>query len=138
MLLPALNKAREAAKTVVCASNLRQWGLVMQQYQQDWQGALAPPTNTGWYWNDIERVYLKTAEHPDYIAYVNNKLFACPDNPPFTYPSGMYDTRQTSYTFNRAVTHYWAADPWPKANQLHRMIVYMLERRTNYPVYSLR
>lgn len=35
MLLPALNKARDAAATVACASNLRQVGIAWTQYRMD-------------------------------------------------------------------------------------------------------
>lgn len=44
MLLPALNKAREAAKKVACASNLRQVGQAMRMYGNDNKGWLPP----GW------------------------------------------------------------------------------------------
>ena len=40
VLLPALNKARTAAQTVQCASNLRQWGLGLQMYVDSNQGLL--------------------------------------------------------------------------------------------------
>jgi prepilin-type N-terminal cleavage/methylation domain-containing protein/prepilin-type processing-associated H-X9-DG protein len=39
MLLPALNKARAQAKSVVCLSNLRQLGQAMQMYQNDNRGS---------------------------------------------------------------------------------------------------
>ncbi|MBI9019368.1 MAG: type II secretion system protein [Phycisphaerae bacterium] len=35
ILMPALSKAREAAKGVVCLSNLKQWGLCFGQYSSD-------------------------------------------------------------------------------------------------------
>jgi prepilin-type processing-associated H-X9-DG protein/prepilin-type N-terminal cleavage/methylation domain-containing protein len=38
MLLPALNRAREAAKTVACASNMRQVMLAIQMYANDNRG----------------------------------------------------------------------------------------------------
>lgn len=38
MLLPALNKARESAKTVACASNMRQIGLLLTMYASEFQG----------------------------------------------------------------------------------------------------
>jgi prepilin-type N-terminal cleavage/methylation domain-containing protein/prepilin-type processing-associated H-X9-DG protein len=39
MLLPALNKARAAANTVKCASQLRQIGMGLNMYLQDFKGA---------------------------------------------------------------------------------------------------
>lgn len=44
ILLPALNKAREAATTTGCLSNLRQMGLAAHMYSQDNKGFL-PPTH---------------------------------------------------------------------------------------------
>jgi prepilin-type N-terminal cleavage/methylation domain-containing protein/prepilin-type processing-associated H-X9-DG protein len=38
ILLPALNRARESAKLVQCQSNLRQIGLGVQMYANDWRG----------------------------------------------------------------------------------------------------
>ncbi len=38
MLLPALNKARQTAQGISCASNLKQWGLVMLLYVDDNKG----------------------------------------------------------------------------------------------------
>lgn len=37
ILLPALNKARNSGKVVVCQGNLRQIGLAFQQYLNDWR-----------------------------------------------------------------------------------------------------
>lgn len=45
ILLPALNKARESALSVQCASNLRQIGVVLQMYVQDNQGRLPLVSN---------------------------------------------------------------------------------------------
>ena len=38
MLLPALSKAREASKAILCTSNLKQIGLAFSQYVNDWDG----------------------------------------------------------------------------------------------------
>lgn len=42
ILLPALNRAREHAKRVKCASNLRQIGIALVMYAQDHKGVLPP------------------------------------------------------------------------------------------------
>jgi len=36
MLLPALNKARQRAYSVACVSNMKQWGLALGMYSDDW------------------------------------------------------------------------------------------------------
>jgi prepilin-type N-terminal cleavage/methylation domain-containing protein/prepilin-type processing-associated H-X9-DG protein len=51
VLLPALQRARRQARTMVCQSNLRQWGTVLAMYLQDSEGRL--PTDiagTGGTW----------------------------------------------------------------------------------------
>ena len=40
MLLPALKRARESAKSSVCLSNLKQFGLAFHMYANDYQGRL--------------------------------------------------------------------------------------------------
>lgn len=42
ILLPSLKKARDQAKEVVCRSNLKQLGLLVQYYQQDFDGYPPP------------------------------------------------------------------------------------------------
>ena len=43
MLLPALNKARQQAKTIACVSKLKQLGLTAQYYAAD-NANIAPPS----------------------------------------------------------------------------------------------
>jgi prepilin-type N-terminal cleavage/methylation domain-containing protein/prepilin-type processing-associated H-X9-DG protein len=42
MLLPALNRSREKAQAAACASNLRQIGIALQMYADDFRGWLPP------------------------------------------------------------------------------------------------
>jgi prepilin-type N-terminal cleavage/methylation domain-containing protein/prepilin-type processing-associated H-X9-DG protein len=53
MLLPALNKAREQAQQVACASNLRQIGTALQMYGNDNKGWLPP------YWANTTPHYIE-------------------------------------------------------------------------------
>src|SRR5688500_11890605 len=43
LLLPALQRAKHQAKSVQCKSNLRQIGLALQIYSNDWKGWIYPP-----------------------------------------------------------------------------------------------
>lgn len=54
ILLPALLRAREAANTVRCASNLRQIGIILRQYANDNRQQLP---NLGW--PGVVRTYMK-------------------------------------------------------------------------------
>jgi prepilin-type N-terminal cleavage/methylation domain-containing protein/prepilin-type processing-associated H-X9-DG protein len=62
MLLPALAKARDQAKTLSCGSNLKQIGMGFHQYANDYQGQFPPlnaylpipgwnPINNSWWTN---------------------------------------------------------------------------------------
>jgi prepilin-type N-terminal cleavage/methylation domain-containing protein len=61
ILLPSLKKAKQAAQSVVCKSNLRQWTLVFSMYTEDYNGKY----NQGWageteksnWWMDAARLY---------------------------------------------------------------------------------
>ena len=63
MLLPALSQAREKARAVSCISNLKQIGLAIHMYAQDYEGWL-PWSNSkaaepsGWDWNFKKLGYL--------------------------------------------------------------------------------
>jgi len=42
ILLPALARAREAARRASCANNLKQWGVVLKMYTNEWNGRFPP------------------------------------------------------------------------------------------------
>src|SRR5436189_6272624 len=43
MLFPALTRARQQAQWVQCQSNLRQIGIHLEMYANDWKGWIFPP-----------------------------------------------------------------------------------------------
>lgn len=47
ILLPALARAREAARRTSCQNNLKQWGLVCKMYSNESEGGLFPPPQIG-------------------------------------------------------------------------------------------
>ena len=54
MLLPALSQAREKARQATCMNNLKQIGLAVLMYSNDWDGHLFPSAlPLGWAWPSI-------------------------------------------------------------------------------------
>jgi len=111
MLLPALNKARENAKTTFCASNQKQIGVGFAMYRDDYLGYFPSreplPTSVGLGWAEklIEGNFLG---HGNSMAkMVPYKFFQCPsDNVIRTVATtyGSADERQAkrnSYASNR-------------------------------------
>jgi len=91
LLLPALNKAREQAKTTQCLSNLRQIGQGLAMYTHDSKGFLCPgwianPTGSG---SGLEHyatilVGLKYLAAPSQfdekaVESIGNSVFRCPN-----------------------------------------------------------
>src|SRR5690349_3450335 len=95
ILLPALNRARPAAYTVKCASNMRQIGAAVLMYTRDNKGKLMPAamiknaTQTiyrdGWVWS-AELVHQKYINAPNAFDPANpgariikDSVFRCPE-----------------------------------------------------------
>jgi prepilin-type processing-associated H-X9-DG protein/prepilin-type N-terminal cleavage/methylation domain-containing protein len=76
MLLPALNRAREKAKSIACANNLKQTGLALHTYADDWDGNLIPGAYTG---IGNTNSWVEVFVNNDYIAM---SVFSCPGKEP--------------------------------------------------------
>ncbi len=78
MLLPALSKARERAKAIKCFSNMKDSGLQLIIYSQDFDGYI----NT--YWNQRlvnGKQSLSWADGLEHLGYLNSTdTFSCPAN----------------------------------------------------------
>ncbi len=66
MLLPALKRARETAKGISCASNMKQLGNGFAMYSGDFGGHIAPPSDNG-----TELPLYANQYHWDYYIGVN-------------------------------------------------------------------
>jgi len=70
MLLPALSQAREKARQAVCMNNLRQIGLSVMMYCEDYNGFFFPPSTAGCRWHLLFRNHV--------IGFKKMKLVYCP------------------------------------------------------------
>ncbi|HBG27983.1 MAG: hypothetical protein A2Y10_17300 [Planctomycetes bacterium GWF2_41_51] len=117
VLMPALNKAKKQARTVMCASNLKQWGLMYAMYCQDNNGnffsgtikdSLASvETDNGRYWRAIMKPMSRT-----------EKMWLCPETlvpKGDTYMPKKNDPITTAWSYDKEVGSYglnaWVLNP---------------------------
>ena len=75
ILMPALQRVREQARSVTCLANLKQWNLICAMYTEDndgkfWSGCHYSNRNTGYWWPWQLEDRLKD--------WKNNKIWFCP------------------------------------------------------------
>lgn len=81
ILLPALARAREAARRASCQNNLKQWGLVFKMYANESKGSLFPPMGDESNLDDPVKVGPMavvdgSAIYPEYLSDMN--ILFCP------------------------------------------------------------
>jgi prepilin-type processing-associated H-X9-DG protein/prepilin-type N-terminal cleavage/methylation domain-containing protein len=104
LLLPALKKARESGKGIVCISNFKQVGTAVCSYAVDYNGWTPPPYDGSYTWAcNLDRLGYVPGQAPynsDTVSATNKKgsvsIFVCPSHQPynFIYVSYTYGMRK--------------------------------------------
>ncbi len=81
ILLPALARAREAARRASCANNLKQWGIIFKMYSGEDRGGLYPGHSTVNIpsWTTAHLAYAGEVLYPDY--WTDPNIAVCPSDP---------------------------------------------------------
>lgn len=90
ILFPVFVTARESARRAKCVSNLKQLGLVLQQYADDYQGKLPPyPSSV---MPDMNRMRIVCQ-----VYGKGDKLWQCPSDHGYAYPPPQAPVRPSFY-----------------------------------------
>jgi len=102
MLLPALSRARAQARTVACASNLRQIGIAMASYLNSSKG-IYPPYQTFIGESDAEKLWHQKLYNGKHIA--SKFVFFCPENNLLPPPHPAFNVIE-EFAFHIGTIHY--------------------------------
>jgi prepilin-type processing-associated H-X9-DG protein/prepilin-type N-terminal cleavage/methylation domain-containing protein len=86
MLLPALSKAKDTAKSIKCVSNIKQCGLALSLYNDDWKGfypllrlgASGGPYSNYWFQELFVYLNADNKVNSSLIISSENSVFICP------------------------------------------------------------
>jgi prepilin-type N-terminal cleavage/methylation domain-containing protein len=81
ILLPALARAREAARRSSCANNLKQWGIILKMYGNEAQGGQFPPIQLEGSVQTsviVAAAPMSKAVYPEYLT--DPTIFICPSD----------------------------------------------------------
>jgi prepilin-type N-terminal cleavage/methylation domain-containing protein/prepilin-type processing-associated H-X9-DG protein len=108
ILLPALSRAREAARRASCQNNLKQMGLVFKMYAGESRGAVYPSLRThgcDGTPHPMEQMFETTLVYPEYLT--DFQVLICPSAMGAATPLERWDQGNT-------VSPYWY--PWAGTN----------------------
>jgi len=113
MLLPALNQARERAKSIKCMGQVKQIGSGLLMYTNDFDGFLPQHVNadSGYWWFELidgNTVHSSTPASP--TAYIKNKqVWICPSD---VQQFAAFHPNKISYGYNyRNLGRYSSSNP---------------------------
>ncbi|MFZ2656308.1 MAG: prepilin-type N-terminal cleavage/methylation domain-containing protein [Victivallales bacterium] len=104
MLLPALKNARDSAKSIICLSNLKQFGLSFANYAGDFDGWIpyafraVPAASSPWFMTLGETMTPQYSSYPQNRPGANFGIWQCPSNS------------------EQAYAHSWGANPYRQAH----------------------
>lgn len=108
MLLPALSRAREAARSASCINNLKQMGIILAMYADNNGGWLLPCTyDSRYWWQNFEDKGLLTSR--------KEKIMTCPSQTIYVDSSASNPCYANyAYNINLGSEDSWTA--WPGQN----------------------
>ncbi len=96
MLLPALNKARDKARSSSCMNNLKQNSVRIMMYTDDYDGIFQTNSGSKWWYSEL---------YPEIGDYKSNKTLLCPAEEPYNAPINQYTVYGASHSQNYAVKY---------------------------------
>lgn len=109
LLLPALGKARQAARNTQCLANMRQWGIASTMYSNDWKDYIVPTMDSNTSLDSLKRRWwFKLANHMGMEPVADGKGFwFCPDRanmPTGTVSGNLGLQMQANYSMNDSIS----------------------------------
>ena len=145
MLLPALNKARDKAKSISCLNNLKQLGTYTALYGNDYDNYLMPCRelvgSEKWWYNYYLKIVMFKEKYDTAVAsnkqVVKNPILRCPAQVNNTYGTNYgYNKYSRSANSSDQLSQYRRIDQISNPSQRPLIIDLYRITGTNYPYFD--